>query len=188
MNRAKIIYCLSNIMDIDFNDDSIDIPSHEEREVAEHLAEIIISFCNLKQFAYEQETTLDFFYDPDDDDGDGFEEEEDDDTESDSDYNDEDDSMGKYPKLTSYSIEFMQKVVDFVDEKGSSGKCRRTWKSIHHRFRSLPNQGYISRFRKYLEQNGTRNQKLEEIDIVVYQKLIEAREKDLPLHDIDLQR
>lgn len=188
MNPAKIIYCLSNIMDIDLNDNSIDIPSQEEREVAEHLAEIIISFCNRKQFAYEQETTLDFYPHHDEDDGDGYEEEQDDNTDSDSDYDDEDDSIEKYPKLTSYSFEFMQKVIDFVDEKGSSGKRRRTWKSIHHRFRNLPNQGYISRFRKYLEQNGTRGQKLEEIDKVVYEKLIEAREKYLPLHDIDLQR
>jgi hypothetical protein len=188
MNPAKIIYCLSDIMKINLNDNTIDKPSQEEREIAQHLAEIINFLCNRKQFEYEEETTLDFYYDQHDNDGDETEEEEDSESESGSDYEVENDVNEQHHQLSNYSIEFMQQVVDFADEINESGKRCRTWKSIHHRFRTLPNQGYISRFRKYLEQRGTRQQKLQEMDKVVYQKLIEAREQYLPIHDIDLQR
>jgi hypothetical protein len=188
MNPAKIIYCLSDIMHVNLNDSTIDKPSQEEREIAQHLAEIINSLCNRKQFEYEEETTLDFYYDQDDYDGDECEEKEGDESENDSDYDIDNDVIEKYPKLDNYSFEYMQQVVDFADGTDESGKHRRTWKSIHHRFRTLPNQGYVSRFRKYIEKNGTRNQKLQEIDKVVYQKLVEARERYLPIHDIDLQR
>ena len=130
--------------------------------------------------------TYRFYYDQNDYEGDECE--EDDESESDSDYDIENDVDEKYPNLCNYSFEFMQQVVDYADEKGESGKRRRTWKSIHHRFRTVPHQGYVSRFRKYIENNGTRYHKLQEIDKVVYQKLIEARERYLPIHDIDLQR
>jgi hypothetical protein len=176
-------------MNVNLNDNTIDKPLQEEREIAQYLAEIITSLCNRKQFEYAEETTLDFYYDQYDYEGDECEEEDDDDeSESDSDYDIENDVNEKYPNLGNYSIEFMQQVVDYADEKDESGKCRRTWKSIHHRFRTLPHQSYVSRFRKYIENNGTRNHKLQEIDKVVYQKLIEARERYLPIHDIDLQR
>ncbi|CAF5045695.1 unnamed protein product [Rotaria sp. Silwood1] len=40
----------------------------------------------------------------------------------------------------------MKEVVDFADAKDSSGKRRRSWKTVKHRYRSLPDQNYISRF------------------------------------------
>jgi hypothetical protein len=58
MKPGKIIYCLSDIMNVNLNDDSLNKPSQEEREVAEHLAEVIISICNRKRFEYEEEATL----------------------------------------------------------------------------------------------------------------------------------
>ncbi|CAF4323180.1 unnamed protein product, partial [Rotaria sordida] len=87
-----------------------------------------------------------------------------------------------------YSIEFMKEVVDFADAKDSSGKRRRSWKTVKHRYRSLPDQNYISRFRKYLSQQGTKRQKTQNIDQIVYKKFLNAREQFLPMHDIDIQR
>jgi hypothetical protein len=63
MNPAKIIYCLSDIMNVNLNDNTIDKPLQEERE-------IITSLCNRKQFEYAEETTLDFYYDQYDYEGD----------------------------------------------------------------------------------------------------------------------
>ena len=62
----------------------------------------------------------------------------------------------------------MREVVDFADVKDSSGKRRRSWKTIKHRYQSLPDQNYISRFRKYIAQQGTKRQKTQNIDQVVY--------------------
>ena len=128
MNPTKDIYCLSNMMNVKWNDNEIGESSQEEREIAQHLAEIILSFCSRKQFEYEPETTLNFYHDQCEYDGDdGCEEETDVETEN--------DLVEKHPQLENYSIEFMQQVIEFVDEKDESEKCRRTWKYIHHRFR-----------------------------------------------------
>ena len=133
-------------MNVDFNDHSLRVPSQEEYDVAEYVAEIIISMCNRKRL------------------------------ESGSDYELEDDVKKEHAELSKYSLEFMQSVVDYAYEENESGQRRRTWKSVKHRFQKLPNQNYISRFKKYLENNGTKQQKLEQIDKCIYEKSCEARE------------
>lgn len=188
MNASRIVYCLFDIMKINLNDCKRDKALQEEREVAQYLADMINSLCDRKQFEYNEETTLDFYYDEHSSDDGETEEEERDKIENDSDYEPEDDVDQEHHTLSNYSIEFMQQVVDFAYGKDESRKCRRTWKSIHHRFRTLPHQSYVSRFKKYLEQHGTRRQKTQQIDKFVYEKLVNAREQFLPIHDIDLQR
>ena len=85
-------------------------------------------------------------------------------------------------------MEFMEEVVRFAGEKDSSGKRRRSWTSIKHRYRSIPSQNYISRFRKCLSQQGTKRQKIQDIDTIVYEKFVNVREQYLPIHDVDIQR
>ena len=190
MRSDSIIYCLSSIMNVDFNDHSLRAPSQEEYEVAEYVAEIIISICNRKRFEYDEETTLDVYTTQCSDDHYDNEEEptESSESESGSDYELEDDVKKERAELSKYSLEFMQSVVDYAYEENESGQRRRTWKSVKHRFQKLPNQNYVSRFKKYLENNGTKQPKLEQIDKCIYEKLCEAREQYLPVHDIDLQR
>ncbi|CAF1136444.1 unnamed protein product [Rotaria sordida] len=173
-------------MKVNSNDNAIDKPSQEEREVDQYSAEMITSLCDRKQFDYEEETTLDFYYDEYDHD-DSESEEENYEIKSDTDYEVEDDATEQHHQLSNYSIEFMQKVVDYADETDASGKRRRTWKSVHHRFRTLPDQSYVSRFRNYLKQNVTRRQKTQKRDELVYKKFTEARKQYLPIHDIDIQ-
>ena len=50
--------------------------------------------------------------------------------------------------LIEYSEKFMRQVIDYVDGNNKSSKRRRSWKSIHNRFKNLPNQIYIGRFRR----------------------------------------
>jgi hypothetical protein len=179
-------------MKVNLNDDSLNKPSQEEREVAEHLAEVIISICNRKRFEYEEDETLDVYdkqYNNDNDENEEEgEEEESSESEDESDYEVEDDLKKEHHELSNFSLDFMRRVVDYAYEENKLGQRRRTWKSVKHRFQTLPNQNYVSRFKKYLENNGTRRQKLQEIDKCVYQKLFEAREQYLPVHDIDLRR
>ncbi|CAF1531761.1 unnamed protein product [Adineta ricciae] len=190
MKPSKIIYCLTNIMNINLNDDSLNEPSQEEREVAEHLAEVIISICNPRRLKYEDELTLDIYckqYSNGNGEKEEEEEEESSESESRSDYEVEDDLKKEQHDLSNFPLEFMQRVLDYAYDEDKSGKRRRTWKPVKHRFRTLPNENYVSRFKKYLENSGTRRQKLQEIDKSVYQKLVYAREQYLPVHDIDIQ-
>lgn len=46
MKQGKIIYCVSDLMNVNLNDASLNEPAQEEREVAEYVAEVIISICN----------------------------------------------------------------------------------------------------------------------------------------------
>lgn len=154
MNPSRIVYCLFDIMKTNLNDFKRDKILQEEREVAVYLVEMINSLCNRKQFEHQEETTLDFYYDEDDDDE--TKQEDNDNIENDTDYEFEDDVNQQKHALSNYTIEFMRQVVEYTDEVDESGKRRRTWKSVHRRFRALSHQSYVSRFRKYLEQHGTR--------------------------------
>ena len=125
-------------MKINLSDCKRDRTLQEERDVAQYLAETIDSLCNRKQFEYNRDTTLDFYYGEHHSDDGESEEEETDKIESDSDYETDDDAARKHHELSNYSIEFMQEVIDFAYEKDEFGQCRRTWKSVQRRFRALP--------------------------------------------------
>ena len=82
----------------------------------------------------------------------------------------------------------MQDVVAYADETDTFGKRRRSWRSIDNRYKLLPNQGYVSRFRQYIFQQETKRQKTESMRQLVFRKSSDAREKCLPVHDVDIQR
>ncbi|CAF4551855.1 unnamed protein product, partial [Didymodactylos carnosus] len=159
-------------------------PSQKEVEVAENLYETIKSVKSATTYRYEEETTLDVGDDPF-----GYSSSSEDEEEGRLvNYSESEEEDDNKRHLTNYSLEYMQEVVDYADATDRNGKRRRSWKTVHHKFKALPNQGYISRFRTYLEQHGTKRQKTNDIDEIVYQKFLNAREQALPIHDIDLQR
>ena len=60
--------------------------------------------------------------------------------------------------------------------------------SIHHAYKRIPAQTYINRFRNYIEQQGTKRQKGQHIDEMVFKSFTEARQNNLMVHDVDIQR
>ena len=93
--------------------------------------------------------------------------------------------------LHQFSIQYMKKAVDFYDAVNEkTGKKQHSWKSFQHRFHNVKNRSYIGRFRTYLENNGTKQQKLDELDqyVHVYEKFEKARGDFLIAHDTDLKR
>ena len=82
----------------------------------------------------------------------------------------------------------MQQVIDYADATDACGERRRSWITVHHRYRTFPNQGYLARFQQYLQKGGTKRQKIQSVDVEVYRKFVVAREKCLPVHDFDIQR
>ena len=82
----------------------------------------------------------------------------------------------------------MKEVVEFADATDENGERRRSWNIISHRYRMLPDRTYVNRFRKYIQQHGTKRQKIESIDELVLKKFVNAREQSLPIYDLDVRR
>ena len=78
----------------------------------------------------------------------------------------------------------MTNVVNFFDEKDSTGKRKHTNRSVQRHFNRVKDRNYIRRFRIHIVSNGTKVRKLNLIDSFVY----DARDKLLSVHDIDLKR
>ena len=187
MDPANIILCLLDLFGVNLNLNKREI-SQEERFVAQRLANIINSITSCDQFDYEDEITLDLIHDIDDYyNEDNLIYNNDHGSDADDEWNDEENTNKRF-QLNNYSTEFMKEVISFADAKDSLGKRRRSWKTVKHRFRSIPDQNYISRFRKYLAQQGTKRQKTQNIEDIVYKIFLNAREQYLPIHDIDIQR
>ena len=137
MNHANVVYCLSEIFYINLNLNITQI-SKNERLIAKSVAEIINTLISSDQFDYEAEVTLDLTNDLQD-----YYNENDsidinvDGNDADGEWDNKED-LKENCKLNSYSVEFMREVVDFTDAKDSSGKRRRSWQTIKHRYQSLP--------------------------------------------------
>ena len=158
--------------------------------MAEHLADTVKLMASGQKVDYVEETTLDF-----DDFTDDEESEEEEDPMAvekecegmDEDWSDKDATLEKYG-LKNFSEEFMRQVVEFADWKSPKTGLGRSWKVIHNRFKAVTNRQCIPRFRKYLKHHGTKRQKTQNLDELVFKKFAEARQKSLVVDDLDIQR
>ena len=159
-----------------------------ERQMAEHLADTVKLMASGQKVDYVEETTLDFDDFTDDEES---EEEEDpmavekEGEEMDEDWSDKDAALEKYG-LKNFSEEFMRQVVEFADWKIPKTERGRSWKIIHNSFKAVTKRQCIQRFRKYLEHHGTKRQKTQNLDELVFKKFVEARQKSLVIHDLDI--
>ncbi|CAF0949298.1 unnamed protein product [Didymodactylos carnosus] len=191
MNISNIVNRLSDLVRENLGLTSSSPTSQKECEFAENLYENIKSVKSATTYRYLEETTLDVDDDPFDYSSSSDEEEghHDNNSESEEEVDGEESKSEKDKRhLANYSLDFMQEVVDYADEKDKNGKRRRSWKTVHHRYKLVPNQSYVSRFRTYLQQHGTKRQKINDIDEILFKKFLQARKQALPLHDVDLQR
>jgi hypothetical protein len=79
-----------------------------------------------------------------------------------------------------FDLDYMKRAVECYNKKG--------WKATQHNFRRVKQRNYIYRFRDYIEQQGTKSDKLLSINEFVHQKFNEAINKRLIVHDKDLKR
>lgn len=187
MNPQNIVKVLADLVNANINTHLPSKVTPTEIEIGEYFYEVLQSLTNSSSFDRQEETSLDLDattdYDTSYDDNNEFDEGID---EADADWSNED-ADKNVTHLKRYSLEYMKAVVAYADEKNKKGG-HRSWKSIKNRFKALPHQSYIARFRKYLEREGTKQQKFGIIDESVYDKFVNAREQALPIHDLDLQR
>ena len=158
---------------------------HEE-EIINSLLKMLDDVCNCTSYQIESDTTLD--YDDEEEFGDFEDEDADSADESVDPCFDETAESKNMTTKANFSLECMRKVIDYSDVCDSKGRKKHTWKSIQHRFKSIPHRQYITRFRHYIEQHGTKREKLQIIDDFIYDMFEEARENVLSVHDTDLKR
>ncbi|CAF3878704.1 unnamed protein product, partial [Rotaria sp. Silwood1] len=190
INPYNILKLLSNFI---FDKFSYNAPSPitcDEEQIARNLFNCLIKILESSSYLFESESTLDV------DDESTYSDDEDSapktptfkqlDVALDTDYQIIDDDFNLDQK---FSLEYMKSAVDYFDEKDAlTGKRKRSWTSVQHRFRRIPNPQCITRFRKYISTGGTKKHKIDDIDIYVYDQFGNARYQLLAVHDIDLRR
>ena len=189
MNPANIIDCLFSLVKNNLSLSPTSNVSRKEREVAQHLCETINTFNECKEFECKEVTTLDLGEISDEyeskinnemtDDNDG--------SQDDDDWESKENERLSYG-LSEYSLEYIKEVVAYADAEDLSGKRRRSWKSIYQAYKRIPPQTYIRCFRNYIEQQGMKRQNGQHIDEMVFKRFTEARQNNLMVHDVDIQR
>ena len=141
------------------------------------------SILTSSSYDHEYATTLD--YSTPDTEIDGCEEDPDEPI-TDQDYEEEDLETYVYE---SFSFGYTKRAIEFYDDiDQKTGKRKHSWKDVKPQFRRIPYQYYLACFRTYIEENGTKKQKIDSVEDFVYDKLEGARKLLRPDHDIDLKR
>lgn len=154
----------------------------QEEELADELFNVYKSVRTSTSYNYEDETTLD--HNVSDTEIDGCEEDPDD-ASHDQDYQEKDEEL----VFESFSLSYMKRALDYYDAVSpKTGKRSHTWRNVQHAFRRITDQSYMAHFRAYVEQGGTKKQKLDSLDDYVYNNFERARDLLYPVHDIDLKR
>lgn len=82
---------------------------------------------------------------------------------------------------TSFSLEYMKKVVEFA-------RPGIAFTTVQHAFPRVKYPMQLARFRTYVEDNGNRRQKFTRIELFLVEKFKQARSKGYPIHDRDIRR
>jgi hypothetical protein len=156
---------------------------YQQEELANQLFNVFQSIWTSTSYNQEDETTLD--YNTSDDETDECDEEPDEPSD-DPTYEEKDEEK---PVLDSFSLSYMKRALAYYDAiNPKTGQRSHTWKSVQNKFKRITHQSYMARFRDYVEQGGTKKQKIDLVDDYVYNNFERARDHLYPVHDIDLKR
>ncbi len=141
--------------------------TEQETSIATNLLTLLEDLSNSDSFTLESEDSLEIF----------------DCNNSDPDYctEIEDDEQQQATGNREFTLEYMQKVVDYA-------RPDIPFTSIHHSFPRVTHPMQLKRFREYVAKNGNRRQKLNRVEAFVLDKFRSARDDYLPVHDVDIQR
>ncbi|CAF3921063.1 unnamed protein product [Rotaria sp. Silwood1] len=82
-----------------------------------------------------------------------------------------------------FTLEEMEKIVEWVDQHPNAGL-----ETISHRFKKVKYMYYITRFRQYIESNGTRLEKLNQIkEFMINEFYLKGTVEKESVHDADLE-
>ncbi len=89
---------------------------------------------------------------------------------TDSDYDEED---VEQPIFENFSLSYMKRAIEYYDDiDQKTDKQKHSWKSVKHQFRRIPHQYYLTRFRGYVEEGGTKKQKVDSVESFDFQTQI----------------
>ena len=194
INAYDILKVLSNFISHKFDDTASSPITFDEEYIALNLLNCLTSIVESGSYIFDIETTFDHDDELNDPDVDKSAEttamSKHLDIDRDLDYKSIDDDKDDDQWMReNFSLDYMERAVDYFDETdATTGQRKRNWCSVKHMFRRILNPQYITRFRKYVEAGGTKQQKIDDIDSCVYYQLESAHDKLLAVHDIDLRR
>jgi hypothetical protein len=130
-----------------------------EKEMATYLFEVLVSILISHSCTHQYQTTLD--YSTPDSEFDGCEENSNN-CFQDSDYEEE---YSETPTFENFSLSYMKRALEFYDVANlKTGKRRHTWINVKHQFQHIPYEYYLTNFGEYIEQRGTKKQKVDSVD------------------------
>ncbi|CAF1345520.1 unnamed protein product [Rotaria sordida] len=157
--------------------------TNDEIFTAQRLFEVLKSFKDSyfsELYTYdtlEYEDEYDETTDEDESDDEIMDEEESDNEMDDYDENEQFDLKSRF------TLEEMENIIEWVDQHPNA-----RFATISNRFKKIKHRNYITRFRQYIEKDGTRLQKLKQIKEFMFNKFYRKRtiEKEA-IHDADLE-
>lgn len=145
--------------------------------------DVFTSIWTSAAFSHDGETSLDYNVSESESDGENESLQE---TPSDSDFNDDHHQALVYQ---SYSLDYMKKALEFYGTiNPRTGRRAHRWKVGQHRFQRIPHQSYMARFRQYVDNEGTKRQKLDDLEDIVNENVVRSRGILCPVHGMDLKR
>ncbi|CAF4484619.1 unnamed protein product, partial [Rotaria sp. Silwood2] len=172
MNLVNVAKHLLHLAETNFGSAN-DITSSNEMFASQQLFEVLKTYKNSNFSEFYAYETLDF-----NNEYDGMTDEEE--------SNDDDDDyvMNQHTDISSnFTMEEMENIVEWIDEHPNY-----SFSTIQHRFPKIKSTKDTTRFRQYIEQNGTRLEKLKKIKEFMFNEFYIKRaiEKEA-VHDSDLQ-
>ncbi|XP_015782464.1 uncharacterized protein LOC107360342 [Tetranychus urticae] len=82
-----------------------------------------------------------------------------------------------------FSLDYITSVLNWIDSR----KNRPSNETIMKRYTRIKAPIYITRFREYYAQNGTRNEKMKKVTSTVFDKFKQARVAGLAIHDVTIK-
>ena len=154
-----------------------------QEELANELFEVFESILTSTSYNHEDKTTLDYKTSDDEtvQSEEGF-----DASSNDPDYEEKDDET---PVFESFSLSYMKRALGYYHTiKPKTVKRSHTWESVQNKFKRISHQSYMGRFRDYVEQGETKEEKIDSLNDYVYSNFEQDRNLLYPVHEIDLKR
>ena len=142
----------------------------QEEELANQLFEVFESVCTRTSYKEEAETTLD----DNTSDNEIDECENVDELPDDPDYEQEEEEKQVFE---SFSLSYMKRALAYYDAiNPKTGKRSHTWKSVQNKCKRVTHQYYMARLQDYVEQSGTKKEKIDLLNDYAYNNFERARD------------
>ena len=167
INAKNVLKLFNDLVHQKYSESIENAPTIKEHELADYLFLLFDQLMDSAELLVDNIVTLDFDNYNDDDD--------------DANYHEEDDfeSLVQVDGIK-YSYNTMCAIVKYSKT--------HTFQSLHHRYKNIKHKEQLRRIKQYVNAEGTKLQKFQQIDKFDYSEFARMRESCLPIHDFDVRR